>query len=66
MCESIGDNPNRRFSHTGVASGDFAGNSGPSSPGGKRFDLSTVLLYAILAMVAEPDDPHRVAAAALE
>ncbi len=52
MCESIGDNPNRRLSHAGIAAGDFARHSGPSSPEGKRFDLATVLLYAILGMVA--------------
>ena len=52
MCEFIGDNPNRRLSHAGVAAGDFTLSSGSSSREGKRFELATVLLYAILAMVA--------------
>jgi membrane-associated phospholipid phosphatase len=31
MCESIGDNPNRRLSHAGLTVGDFALDPGPSS-----------------------------------
>jgi len=52
MSESIGDNPNRRLSHAGVAAGDFAHHSRHRRDEGKRFDLATVLLYAILSMVA--------------
>ena len=48
----MGDNPNRRLSHAGLAIGGFAVHSGPSSPGRQALRLSTVLLYAILAMVA--------------
>ena len=52
MSKSIRDNPNRRLSDAGVAAEDFAHDPGPSTAEGKRFDLATVLLYAILGMVA--------------
>jgi hypothetical protein len=37
MCESIGDNPNRRLSHVGVAIGDFAFDPGPPARRGQAF-----------------------------
>ena len=50
---SISDNPNRGLSDVAVAVGDFARDPGsPSRAEGKRFDLATVLLHAILGMVA--------------
>src|ERR1017187_9181672 len=52
MCESIGDNPNRRLSHVGVAIGDFAFDPGPPARRGQAFRSGGLLLYAILGMVA--------------
>lgn len=49
---SIGDNPNRRLSHAGVAAEDFARDTGPSSPGRQAVRSFDGVLYAILAMVA--------------
>ena len=37
MCKSIGDNPNRRLSHVGVAIGDFAFEPGPPARRGQAF-----------------------------
>src|SRR5208337_2669392 len=52
MSESIGDNPNRRLSHAGIAAGGFAHHPRPSSRRRQAVRSGTVLLYAILSMVA--------------
>ena len=52
MSESRGDNPNRRLSHAGIAAGGLRTIPDHRRDEGKRFDLATVLLYAILSMVA--------------
>ncbi len=60
MCESIGDNPNRRLSYAGFAAGDCTRVPDHRRREGKRFDLATVLFYAILAMVAGANSYRRM------